>query len=75
MLLNFFVLNLRIFVKARVFVPGQPFQSGLLFRGEARHLTLCGATERFFNRVGSIFTNKHSTRLERLARDKHSSLL
>jgi len=33
------------------------------------------APERFFNRVSSYFINKHWTKLERLARDKHSSLL
>jgi hypothetical protein len=33
------------------------------------------APERCFTRVGSGLTCKHYTRLERLARDKHSSLL
>jgi hypothetical protein len=31
--------------------------------------------ERFFTRAGSGLTRKHETRLERLARDKHLSLL
>jgi hypothetical protein len=43
--------------------------------GKARSLPYSGAPERFFNRVGSCFTNRHETRLERLAMDKHSSLL
>ncbi len=34
-----------------------------------------GAPERFFNRVGSCCTNRHQTKLERLAMYKHSSLL
>jgi hypothetical protein len=33
------------------------------------------AHQALFNRVGHCFTNKHYTRLEWLARDKHSSLL
>jgi hypothetical protein len=40
---------------------------------KARSLPLSGAPERIFNR--SSFTNKHETRLERLARYKHFSLL
>ncbi len=34
-----------------------------------------GAPERCFTQVGSGFTYKHKTRLERLANHKHSSLL
>ena len=34
-----------------------------------------GAAERCFSWIGSCLTCKHYTRLERLARDKHSSLL
>ena len=33
------------------------------------------ASKRFVNRAGSCFTNKHETKVERLVRDKHSSLL
>jgi hypothetical protein len=29
-----------------------------LFTGNARSLPLCGASERFFNRVGSYISNK-----------------
>jgi hypothetical protein len=43
-----------------VFVPGKPFQPGLVFAGEARNLN--GGTLRY-------------TRLVRLTRDEHSSLL
>jgi hypothetical protein len=42
---------------------------------KARRLPYRGAPERFFNRVGSCFTNKHKTRLERLAVDRNYSLL
>jgi hypothetical protein len=45
-----------------------------LFVGKARSLPYSGASERFFNRVGSCFTNKHWTRLKRLVRDKQSNL-
>jgi hypothetical protein len=61
--------------KARVFVPVKPFQTSLLFVGKARNLSLSRAHEGFFNRVGSCFTNNHYTRFERIARDKHTSLL
>jgi hypothetical protein len=47
----------------------------VLFVGKGRSLPYSGAPERFFNRVGSCFTNRHYTKLERLAMDKHSSLL
>jgi hypothetical protein len=51
-----------------VFVLGKPFQSSVMFVGEARILPWSGAPQRCFTLVGSY------TRLERVARDKHSSL-
>jgi hypothetical protein len=53
----------------RVFVPGRSFQ---LSQGKVRSLPYSGASERFFNRVSSSFTNKHYTRLAMI---KRSSLL
>jgi hypothetical protein len=41
----------------------------------ARSLHSSGGPERCFTQVGSGLTSKHWTRQERLARDKHSSLL
>ncbi len=41
----------------------------------AQSLPQSGAPEKCFTRVGSGLTGKHQTRLERLAKDKHSSLL
>ncbi len=61
--------------QARVFALCKPFQSSLMFVGKARNLPWRGVPKSFFNWVGSYFTNKHQTRPERLARDKHSSLL
>ncbi len=58
-----------------MFVSGKPFQPSLEFVGKARSLSQSGAPERLLNRVGSGLTHKDKTRLERLARDKHSSLL
>ncbi len=55
-----------------MFVPGKP---SLMFVGKAKSLPLSGAPESCFGAVGSSLTHKHTTRLERLARDKHSSLL
>jgi len=46
-----------------------------MFVGEANGPTLSGASESCFTRVGSGIIHRHYTRLERLARDKHSSLL
>ncbi len=58
-----------------MFVPGKPFQPSLVFVGKARSLPKSGALERSFTRVGSGLTHKIQDRLERLARDKHPSLL
>ena len=52
-----------------MFVPGKLFQPSLIFVGKA------GAPERCFTREGSGLTCKHYTRLEKLAMDKHPSLL
>jgi hypothetical protein len=62
-------------LKARGFVPGKPFQPSLIFVVKARSLPKSGAPERQFTWVGSGLTRKHKTKLERLARDKHPSLL
>jgi hypothetical protein len=47
-----------------------------MFSGKIRGISKSGAPpERCFTPVGSSHTHKHSTRLERLVRDKHFSLL
>ncbi len=51
------------------------FQPSLIFVGEVRSLPQSGAPRWCFTQVGSGLTCIHKTRLERLARDKHSSLL
>jgi diphthamide synthase subunit DPH2 len=58
-----------------VFVPGKHSQPSLLFVGKDRfHPT--DAKLRCSNLgLASRFTEKHLTMLERLAKDKHSSLL
>jgi hypothetical protein len=58
-----------------MFVPGKPFHPSVMIVGEARGLPESGASARCFTEVGSGLTNNHYTRLERLVRDKHSSLL
>ncbi len=70
-----YVCKLRILVISQSVCPWQPFQTSLLFVGKARSLSQSVTYERFLNRVGSCFTNKHYTRREKLARDKHPSLL
>jgi hypothetical protein len=68
---TFFVRNLRIIV----FVPCKYYQPSLMFVSKTRSLPQSGASECCFIRVGSGLTCKHKIRLERLALDKHSSLL
>ncbi len=63
---TFYGRYLQIFV----FVLGKPLQPSPMFVGKAR-----GLPEKFFTWVGPSLTRKHQTRLERLARDKHSNLL
>jgi hypothetical protein len=46
-----------------------------MFVDEARSLPQSGTPERGFTLVGSGLTHKHWTRLEKLARDKHSIIL
>ncbi len=56
---------------ATVFVPGRSFHSNLMFVGKAGEYpsVRCSTQEE-----SPGFTRKHQTRLERLARDKDSSL-
>jgi hypothetical protein len=63
----------RILVKSWSVCSWQAFS--LLFFGKARSLPLSAAPERCFTWVFSCLTCKHYTILERLARDKHSSLV
>ncbi len=58
-----------------MFVLGKLYQPSLVFVDKARSLTYSGARERYFTKVSSGLTDTHQTRLERLTRDKHSSLL
>ncbi len=58
-----------------MFVPGKLFQPNLMFVGKARGLPKSGSPQRCFNLVGPGLASKHWTRLERLAKDKHSSVL
>jgi hypothetical protein len=46
-----------------------------MFVGKARSLSYSGVPARCFTRVSSSLARKHLTKLERLARDKHSNLL
>jgi hypothetical protein len=58
-----------------VFVPGKTYHASLLFEGMARSLHKSEQPERSFPWVGLGLTRKHSTRLERLAKEKDSNLL
>ncbi len=59
------------FCNKLVFVPWKPFQAGLMFVGWGQRPTLEWSTWK----VGSGLTRKHQTGLDRLVRDKNSSLL
>ncbi len=65
------------FFLRKVFVPQRPFHPSLMLAGKAcQEPTLSGITsETCSTWVGPDLTSKHNTRLERLARDLHSSLL
>ncbi len=58
-----------------MFVFGKYCQPILMFVDKARSLLLSGASERNFIHLGSSLTSKNYTRLERIARDKHFSIL
>jgi hypothetical protein len=58
-----------------VFDDGKPFQPSLMYVGKPKSLLYSGAPGRYFTRVGCGLTRNHLIRLERLARDMHSSLL
>jgi hypothetical protein len=54
------------------FVLGEPFRpSIILFAGDVKGLSYRGTSFGVFTWVGSGLTCKHSTGLERLARDNH----
>jgi hypothetical protein len=56
-----------------VFLPIRPFQPSLMFSDKAKPIS--GAPKRCSTEKGCDLTHKHLTGLERLARDKCSSLL
>ncbi len=67
--------TLKLFTAVIYIVPGKPLQPSLLFVGKAEACT-SEAPFRCSNLgLAPGLTHKHLTRLERLARDKHSSLL
>ncbi len=45
-----------------------------MFVGKARSLHYIGAPESCFTRVGSTLSHKQEVRMEKIAKDKHSSL-
>jgi hypothetical protein len=53
----------------------RPFQPSLIFVGKARRVPYSGVPERCLTWVGLSLTCKYYIRLERSARDKHTSLL
>ncbi len=72
---TFYNCNLRMFVINECLSPAGFSKPILKFVGMARSLPQIGAPRRCFTRVGSGHTCKHQTRMERLAKDTHSSLL
>ncbi len=64
-----------MFVMSQIVCPWQGFPAESNICGLQLELPQSGAPERCFTQVVSILTHKHQTKLERSARDKHSSLL
>ncbi len=58
-----------------MFVLGKPFQPSLMFVGKAKSLPKKGAPFRCSIWLGSGITHNHYNRLEKVVRDKYSSLL
>jgi len=58
-----------------VFVPGTPSQPSFAFLGKVMRLPKSGEPERCFTWVGSGLTHRHQAKLEKPARNKHSTLL
>jgi hypothetical protein len=69
------VIKLFTVVIYKYFVHDRLFQPSLMFLSKARNLPKSVAPERCFTWTGSRLTHKYLTRLERFAKDKHSSLL
>ncbi len=61
--------------KACVFVPSRLFHPSLIFVGKVRCSPYSRASERCFTWIGSSFTHKYQTRLEKLTWIKHSILI
>ncbi len=64
----------KIFIISQGVYPWQAFQAQSNVCGQGQEPTQGRAPERCFTWVGSCLALKHQTRLERLARGKHSSL-
>ncbi len=58
-----------------MFVPAKPFQPNLMFAGKARAYPSEAPFRCCILGYAPGLTHKHKTKLERLARDKHSRLL
>ncbi len=58
-----------------MFVPGKPFRPSLMFVGKAKAYARVEQLKCTSLVLGPGLSYKHWTRLERLVRDKHSSLL
>jgi hypothetical protein len=61
--------------QARVFVPGKLFQPSLIFEGKSGACPISIVSKRRVTRVASGFICKHLTRMDKIAKSKHSSLL
>jgi hypothetical protein len=61
--------------KLKCLSPAKPFWPSVILAGKARIQPKMGAPERCFTWVGSGLTHRHYTRLERVVREKHTSLL
>ncbi len=72
---TFYCRNLRIFVISQTVRPWQAFPVQSNVCGQGQGPTLEWSTSKVVHLGRLCLTHKHQTRLERLSRDKHSSLL
>ncbi len=70
---TFYCCNFLMLLISQSVWPRQAFQPSLIFVGK-EGLPESGKPETCFSQLGFGITRKHQTRLERPARDKHSSL-
>ncbi len=71
---TFYICKLQLFIISQSVCPWQAFPAQSNVSGQVQEPTLERSTCKVLHFLGSCLTCKHQTRLEKLARKKHSSL-